>query len=532
MLHTRNVGGTAIFRASEAHEGEIYNRVKKCVFRQFSPGTYTDKTDIVNVVNLMYREYYAILDEYLPRINPRHFVAFLTDQYEQYGKVSDAHKSGRLSANDEVFWTSWAIYARRGIKHLMELLCRSRLVTANIAPTQAMQEDAISMVFIAAEELVSLYMRSDNYRHILDEVTLTLDPEVYTYFHVAEDNIHPFDKRQSFRDLSKYVPTPMFLQDTAAHGEVLNASFIETSGISYTDTLGVIQWVIDTYSDKKHPEQPGCFQWNDAVSTIAQALGILPSRAESVLQGFTLSAENMKERELFRPKQEYRAYKRGFFRDQSEGINQVFFSRRMASECLTLLASEVPFRKLPPEWRAGSVNSALNTLSLKAGRWFEDVVAGNLAATGITGSTSVKAISLNKKERLKIPADIGEIDFLGFHEEKKLLVIIEVKQVGFATEPRMHLDDLSKFTLGSDNYSTRFIKKYQWVLENIDSVKQHFNHTFRLTPELNTAGYAMITLYPTIAATKIKDFTCISISEFMHDYHVNEAWPFSQTPLH
>lgn len=59
MLHTKNVGGTAIFRASEAHGREIYNRIKKCIFRQFSPGTYTDKTDIVNVVNLMFREYYV-----------------------------------------------------------------------------------------------------------------------------------------------------------------------------------------------------------------------------------------------------------------------------------------------------------------------------------------------------------------------------------------------------------------------------------------------------------------------------------------
>ena len=40
------------------------------------------------------------------------------EQYEQYGKVADAHKPGRLSADDEVFWTSWAIYARRGINTL------------------------------------------------------------------------------------------------------------------------------------------------------------------------------------------------------------------------------------------------------------------------------------------------------------------------------------------------------------------------------------------------------------------------------
>ncbi|EPF0316208.1 hypothetical protein ACSN7O_003568 [Enterobacter chuandaensis] len=531
MLHSKNVGGTEIFRASEAHERKVYNRVKECVFRHFSPGLYTDKTDIVNIVNLMYREYYAILDEYLPAIPPRKFVAFLTEQYEQYGKVSDAHKLGKLSDEDEVFWSSWAIYARRGIKHIMELLCRSRMEPGNADGGQALEEDAISMVFIAAEELVSLYMRSDNYRNILDEVTLTLDPDEYIYFHVAQDSSHPFDKRQAFREISKYVPVPMFLQDTAAHAEVLDADFTETTGISYKDTLGVIQWLIDTCSDKEQPGQPGSFVWKEAVGKLTHAFSITASQAELIIGGFSLSADNMDERELFRPKQEYRAYKRGFFRDQSPGVDQVFFSRRMALECLTLLVSDVPFRKLPPEWQSRSVNKALNTLSLRAGRWFENVVANNLAAAGIIGSTSVKAISLNKNERVKIPADIGEIDFLGFHEEKKILVIIEVKQVGFATEPRMYQDDLSKFTGGQDNYSTRFIKKYRWVLENIDSVKKYLHHKFGFTSELNTAGYAMVTLYPTIAATKIEAFTCISVSEFMHEYHENEKWPFSQTSL-
>ncbi|MBX8521171.1 hypothetical protein K5D37_15920 [Pseudomonas cichorii] len=531
MLSSRNVAGVEIFRASPAHEDRVYKRIKGVVFEHFSPGLYTDKAVIVEIVNLMYSEYYAILDEFLPMVRPRDFVIFLVSEYERYGQVSDAHKRGKLSESEDNFWQSYALHARRGIKHVLELLCRSNMAVGKVAKTQEDQEDAISMVFIAAEELVSLYMRSDNYRDFLDEVTLTLDPNQFTYFHVEEDGKLRFDIRESVRDLEKYVPSPMFLQDTETHAEILDASFLETLGLSYKDTLSTLGWIIEHFSDKANPEALGTFEWKEAVDTISLNFRITSEQAELLLGGFSLSAQVMKDRALFRPKQEYRAYKRAFFRDLVDGVDLVFFSRRMAWECLSLLVSDVPFRKLPPEWQSTSVKKALDVLSLRAGRWFEDVVEQNLETLGIVGSSSVKTLLLGAGQTLKIPSDVGEIDFLGFDEAQKLLVIIEDKQVGFATEPRMFRDDQSKFIKGPNSYSAKFIKKYKWVLENVESVEKHFAYKFNLDTKLELAGYAMVTLYPTIVSTKIKEFSCMSISEFMTKADGSDAWPFSQTPL-
>ncbi|MDV7210975.1 hypothetical protein [Azotobacter beijerinckii] len=531
VLKSRDVAGIEIFRASDVHERIVYNRIKNAVFKSFSPGRYTEKAVIVSVVNLMYKQYYDILDEFLPKVVPRGFVTFLASEYERYGQVSDAYKLNKLSEGDEVFWLSYAIHARRGIKHILELLCRSNMEAGKVADTQGEWEDALSMVFIAAEELVSLYMRSDNYRGFMDEVTLTLDPSQFTYFHVKEDGELKFDIRESVRDFQKYLPSPMFLQDTNAHAEILDASFVETLGLSYKGTLSTLQWIIETYSDKANPEGLGSFEWEEVVNSMTLSFGITPPQAELILNGFCLSAEDMEDRELFRPKQEYRAYKRAFFKAPCNGVNWLFFSRRMALECLAILVSDVPFRKLPPEWQSKSVSKALDVLSLKAGRWFENAIKQNLETLGIIGSPSVKTLYLSDTERLKIPAEVGEIDFLGFHEMKKLLVIIEVKQVGYATEPRMFIDDLSKFMGGSNSYSAKFIKKYNWVLDNVESVEKHFAHKFNLASKLEVAGYAMITLYPTIVSTKIKEFSCVSISEFMNKSHGSDAWPFSKTSL-
>lgn len=529
MLKSRNVAGSEIFRASNYHENIVYKKIKKAVFNAFSPGVYKDKKVIVSIVNLMYERYYHILDEYLPRVPPREFVTFLVSEYEKYGKVADLYKQNKLNEEDEEFWLSYASYTRRAIKHVLELLCRSRMDSSKVANTKAEQEDAISMVFVAAEELVSLYMRSDTYKNILEEVTLTLDPIKHTYFHVKQDGEIKFDIRDSARDISKYVPSPMFLHDITSHGDILNNSFVETLGLSYTNILSTIKWIVEKYSDGKMPERIGMFKWKEVIETIANAFNINLAQVERILDGFCLSADNMIERELFRPKQEYRAYKRAFFKDSFEGVDWVFFSRRMALECLDLLISDVPFRKLPPEWRTNKVQEKLNVLSLQAGRWFEKVVEDNLRKINIVGSSSVKFLSLSKTDKMTVPTNIGEIDFLGFNKEQGLLVIIEVKQVGFATEPRMYLDDLSKFITRTENYRVKFINKYNWVLDNIESVERHFLCRFNLTMKLNVAGYAMVTLYPTIVADQITDFTCVSVSEFMNKCSSTEAWPFSKT---
>ncbi|CAI0971291.1 TPA: hypothetical protein ACSTLY_002333 [Serratia fonticola] len=531
MLYSRNMACVEIFRASPAHEDQVYKRIKSAVFESFSPGRYTDKDVIVKIVNLMYKEYYAILDEFLPMVRPRDFVTFLVSEYERYGLVSDAHKRQEMSEENDDFWQAYALHSRRGIKHVLELLCRTNMAAGKVGRTQDEQEDAIAMVFIAAEELVSLYMRSDSYRGFLDEVTLTLDPNEFTYFYVEEDGKLRFDIRQSVSDFEKYVPSPMFLQDVEAHAEILDASFLETLGLSYKDTLGTLGWVIEHFSDKDNPEALGMFEWKKAIEIFTLNFRITPEQAELLLNGFSLSAQTMEERELFRPKQEYRAYKRAFFRDPADGVEYVFFSRRMAWECLNILIADVPFKKLPPEWQSTNVKKALDVLSLRAGRWFEQVVERNLETLGIAGSSSVKTLSLGSGQTLRIPSNVGEIDFLGFDEAQKMLVIIEAKQVGYATEPRMFRDDQSKFIEGSDSYSAKFIKKYNWVLDNVESVEKHFAYKFNLEIKLELAGYAMITLYPTIVSTKLKEFSCVSISEFMRKAEGSDAWPFSQTPL-
>lgn len=529
MLLHKDIGNIGIFRPSEKCEDISYNRIKSAVFDKYSSGLYTDKNKIIEIVNFKYKLYYQILDEYLPKINAGSFFTFLCSEYELYGQVEDLFKNGRLSKSEEEYWQTSAHYARRGMKHIMELLCLAGMESKEDLDLPQ-QEEAISLAFIAAEELVGLYMRSDYYTHILKESTLRLDSNKHTYFDVAQDEKEKFDIRELMPIHRELIPDPNFLLDVDRHDEILKEGFVEKLGISYKNVIQVLNWIIDNNSDSDDPTRIGYCLRSEIILTLANCFSIQPSVAELIIDGFSLSADSMRKegRELFRPKQQYRAYKRGFFRAPHDNGELLMFSSRMAKECLSLLSADIVFKKLPPEWKTPTIDLALAKLAKLAGNWFEDVVKNNLKQLGIEGVTSVKKIVLKNGARIVIPSDVGEIDFLGFCPRQMMLVVGEAKQVGFATEPRMFLDDQSKFITDSKSHSKKFEKKIKWAIENREILGIYLSELFNVELKLGSMGYAMITHYPMKIARQIEQFTCLSLAEFVQRHRANNfIWGFS-----
>lgn len=533
MLTSRNIGGVNVFRASEKCEDWVYQRVKRRVFQIHVSGVYTDISKVTDIVNTTYRAYYELIDEYLPQVDHREFAKFLGNEYELYGQVVETFKNSQLSLEDEEYWQSYAGHARRGIKHLLELLCMVGMATGNSVNTLDEEENAVSVLFVAAEELVSLYMRSDHYRSLLDEIRLVLDESKHVYFDVAQDQDVIFDIRGDVNDAEKYIPNPSFLIDSGHHNKILESGFIQKFGISYSEVLGCLQFLIEKGFELEYPGMFRHIRVQDAIDILCGALPINAQQARSIIDGFALTAQNMRTegRELFRPKQQYRAYKRGFFLVDGENGDELFFSKRMALECLNLLVADVAFRKLPPEWRSDAIGTALNTLSLQAGRWFEQVVQSNFATVGIDGISSLKRLVFKNGSRLEIPFEVGEIDFLGLCQNRKMIIVAEVKQVGFATEPRMFLDDLDKFIKGKNNYSEKFERKYKWVIEHHEVVGQYLAERLSCSAVVEHVGYVMITHYPMFVSRKISGFSCVSITEFMQRYRENRTWEFSKTDV-
>lgn len=534
MLKSRGINGIEIFRPSEQVEALVYERIKGALFAQYPSGVYSDTTVVTNIVNTLFEAYKQVLDEYLPRVDHLAFATFLIREYEQYGRVAHEFKTVRLNAQDEELWQSYASHARRGIKYLLELICTRGLEAGTEVGSQDDQEQSLSILFLAAEELVSLYMRSHLYHGVLDEVTLVLDQSLHRYFYVEKDLTEPpFEMRADMLEAGKYIPEPNFLRDPVRHNQVLASSFNETFGVDYLNVLGALQQLIIEERNPEDEGEPCVISLANAVLELMLKLSISQAQAARILTGFTLTASQMEQdrRELFRPKQEYRAYKRGFFVFVHEGREMLLFSYRMARECLDLLIGDVPFRKLPSQWQTPAITSALNLLSLQAGRWFEQVVEANLKDVGIRGVGSVKRLVFKDGQRENIPPQVGEIDFLGYCPVQRMIVVVEVKQVSMATEPRMFMDDLSRFLTGSGNYAAKFQAKYRWVIDNQQRVSRFLEQSLACPVVADKVGYVMITHYSLYVARRIDAFSCVSLPEFMRRFQAAGEWPFSKTSL-
>jgi hypothetical protein len=145
----------------------------------------------------------------------------------------------------------------------------------------------------------------------------------------------------------------------------------------------------------------------------------IPSRPrasiERAIDGFSISPANLKadQRVVWNPKQESRAYRRGFFVFPHETGPHLAFSREMAKESLMQLVFWVCFKRLPVEWRTPETLKALDGLSHAASEWFEGVVCRNLQSLGIVGQRMHRTIG-NGNYQMQIPDAVGEIDFLGY----------------------------------------------------------------------------------------------------------------------
>ena len=171
-----------------------------------------------------------------------------------------------------------------------------------------------------------------------------------------------------------------------------------------------------------------------------------PEAIERVIDGFSISPANLKaeKRVIWNSKQESRAYRRGFFVFPHKTGPHLAFSSEMAKESLMQLVFGVCFKRLPAEWRTPETLKALDALSHAASEWFEGVVCRNLQSLGITGQRMHRSIG-SGFGKIQIPDAVGEIDFLGYHSQQRLLVLAEAKMTLPGLEARYWRDDLDEF---------------------------------------------------------------------------------------
>ncbi len=503
-----------IFRPHPSIEDEQYNRIKKKVFTSYSSEHITDKNKIVDICKVIYEEHENILKDNIGAFEIKSLLNFLLEEYEKYAKVNSLYHDSALSKKDELNWQSYSSNSRRGIKYLVEYLCQHNGVLDNkdIAP-DLNETECMSRVFISVEEMCSMYMRIDGYNFIVGDVELILKESEYVYFNVPQDlkAENRIDYRYERSQIDSLLPKAgRLVDDLNEQSCILENSFKEHLGLTY---VGLIQFLSDfiTNAGSNVVIEPK----SKVIQKLQEKFNISAQQAKLAIDGFTLGAENLKERKLFSPKQEYRAYHRGFFEFCIDGSLVLVFSKIMAIEALQTLVSNTCYKIFPKEWKTKFVEEQLSALSNKAGKWFEDVLEAELIKENFQVIRSFKSYRKHNKVK-KVPDSVGEMDFLGYLPDSKELFVIEAKNVRFNTEPRLYRNDISKFISGKKSYSFKFKNKCDWVVENIDDVICKLNQDGITASEVSKVYKVMVILYPSPVEQKVTGFSCINFVKFVN----------------
>lgn len=527
-LHFENFGGVRIFRPSQFGEDFIRRRSRAHLFSHFSAGTYLGGTEVNAIIQHQFKFYESLLALLIPKLAWRDAAEFLLFQYDESSRIF--HGNGVFDLRERQRWMETEPTFKRALKYLIELICMHADCTAPSVTTDE-AVFALESALICTECMVSLAQQSDLAHSIFPEdCALTIFDNGPLDFEIklrGQNAGH--DQRFSDRVIRDrqnrhhFVKSPQADYHTAMHQLYLDEAFNRAFGMPYGEFIAAIVAVIDGSYPSLHSNSfPTLFIHRATALEALFQSGRCRSAVERAIDGFTVSPANLiaEQRVVWKPKQKARAYRRGFFLFPHASGSHLAFSHSMARENLMQLVNWIPYQNLPTEWESPVTRTAVGELANAAGAWFERLVSEKLKSLGIIGQRAHHTVkSLGRK--IQIPEEVGEIDFLGYHSQHKMLVLVEAKMVMTGLEPSYWRDDLDAFVSGGKSYAQRFRKKIAWVKERREQIADVFGV---LSPV--KVAVAMLTLYPCIARGFIPDFECVSLTEFMLDCERETVWPY------
>lgn len=543
-MELENFNGIRISRPRLQTELEIRYISEENLRSKFSAGEYTKKEDINSILKFQFQFYSDLLSNFLNQIASRDLLKVLLYQFDLASEIEQSYKDGLLNRNEIERWIDIGAILRRAIKYLSErvvLLNRQEFDRSRI--DQNILFTLIEKSLICAEEMAKLYQLSDiSFSTFPDYSKLTILPAGeadYFIFEVLKDGVYIGEQMQQRvaydrSNRQRFVPNTANVFNLEEQNRIIGEALKKTLGINYSEAIGVIAELISSSEPEPQIIPIPFIHRGRSISLISQVSRIDRKIIRKTIEGFSISKKQMEleGREIWKPRQEYRAFRRGFFEFPHPTGFHLIFSKKMAIEALGMLGKGVVFREFPFEWKNQDVEEALSKLSNRAGQWFEEVVKNNLDNLGFLGAKSVRRITDTQGNRITVPTDVGEIDYIGFSKRERLLIVIECKLVSDSPEPKSIRNDITEFITSKKSYLNKFRRKFTWVQTNYQSIfSALFSNQAKVSEYPNRIAGIMVTFFPTMASYLIDDYPCVSLTEFMLDYESINEYPY-QVGLH
>ena len=491
--------------------------------REFKPGTYCGRDEVNPILKKHFEFYDCRLKIIAPKLACRGSAELLLTQYDESTEI--LHGDNITSLEQRNAWARIEPGFRRAIKYLTELFClaenpgEAKIVRNNRAKADWMLEEAL----VCAEMLADLSESSNRSHQVFpDDCQLTLNPPGAEHiFNTEVLGKHAnFDVRFGKRIVSdrhvreRYMgSSPQFDIHTDSHAPFLNPAFEAEFGMSYSLFIAGLIAIIDGARPVPSGFPTLFIRRSDLARQLCES-GRPKKAIETMLRGFTVTPSMLREegRVMWNAKQESRAYRRGFFRFPHPSGGHLAFSRSMAQEALIHLVVGGCYQKLPQEWRVGQVVASMSRLSNAAGRWFERILEENLQKVGFQGGQVKDRLGAGR-DFIAIPKEVGDLDYIGWHKERRVLLLVEAKMTNTGIEAQYWRDDIDRFVTRHDSYANQFRRKIKWVQDNHRLIETKLG-----APTGTAVEFRMVTLYPCIASEFIDDFRCLCLTELVAEF--------------
>ena len=542
-LNFENFADIQIYRPRYSSKLRIRIESESHFRSKFDTGIYTNPQEINKFLFHQFDFYSKKFNEIIPKLASRALIEFILCEYDKASEIEKKYKLGKLNQQQADRWSKLGSKFRRAAKYLCERVVLLQPEEVPHSPKNSLLE-LLDEIWIAAEEMVELYLISDQTIMIFPDKSIC---EIYSreeydfnkpFFSIdvsQQVNLSEIIKRDTANRSSIIGDSNKFLTNINWHDQNLGNVLKETIGVSFDEAISLLIITIRN-SEPVQDSYPILFVHRTNLIQALHKHTKLPIKSiEIVLDGFTLRKKDMEteNREIWKSKQKYRAFRRGFFEMPHSTGTHLAFCKSMALESLNQLVTGVVFKKLPPEWSNKSnnkVNKALAKLSNQAGKKFEHIVKENLASINIIGQISINKRVGDRNNFIKIPPEVGEIDFLGYSENENFLLIAECKLVQGGSEGKFFRDDIQEFIKSRKSYLKKFDRKVKWLLNNYSPVINALNsmHIHKVPIQPKKIVTAIITYYPTIAQYFIEDYPCVSVTNLVLDYKNKGQWTYSK----
>lgn len=533
-LHFKKIRNTLIIEPSVDIRKEIRIKAETHLRKDFQPGTYTASHECNAIFKHMFTFYERELDRLLPTLLTAAWIGVIIYQYEESGKISAAYKRNELHPDEADHWREYGALFRQTLDYLLEKI--SVFTEIDQAETDGeLQSADFQRALVCAEKCVG-YSSVSNLTHMMlpHATTAILYPPGQPNF--LKHSVHPdiAAKLISHQVQTNYEVSARdqyLLQDGNPfefeyQSSLLNKPFQTTFGISFADYEKLVAKIGLTIRPITDPGKVP-MTLKDEFYYHAAMLSELPSEnVNPILDQLMLSGGSA--REIWDSRQKHRINRKPFLQFVSRDRTVILWSEKKILDYLMLLRSELVFKRIPEFWKSPEITKAIDTLSNRAGSWFEKSVTHQLSKLGFKG----RAISNNAfRNYPSVKFDCGQIDYLSYHPNDRAIYVFEFKLIETGFEARGARQVRDSFLSGDDAFVPVLERKIKWVKDNLATVRQFLNQECKagIDPEVMQIRSAFITFYPTLLSVSFDRIPCVSLVQFIEDWNQHNQWSYSET---